>query len=166
MRKLALAPVILALAAAPAWAAYDANGVALGAPEKAVLKQFPSAHCKPLQWKSRAADRRCDDAKVSFAGVGARITFYLKDDKVEAFDVRFETGDAERVAAYLKSRYGAPSAETRDKVQPRSGEARDIYKVRWEKGGERAVMTALTERRRASLTVWRGDFEDEIYRVR
>ncbi len=147
-------------------AAYDANGVALGANEKAVVKRYPSAHCEPLQWKSRAADRRCDDAKISFAGVSARITFYLKNDAVEAFDVRFDTRDAERVAKFLKSRYGAPSAETRDKVQTRKGEERDIYKVRWEKGAERALMTALMEKRRASLLVWRGDFENEIYRIR
>lgn len=165
MRKLVPTLFVLAVAAAPARAAYDANGVALGAAEQAVLKQFPSAHCKPLQWKSRAADRRCDDAKVSFGGVGARITFYLKNDKVEAFDVRFDTRDAERVAAFLKSRYGAPSAETRDKVETRGGPARDIYKVRWEKNGERALITALMEKRRASLLVWRGNFEDEIYRV-
>ena len=165
MRKLVPALFVLAVAAAPAWAAYDANGVALGAPEQAVLKQFPSAHCTALQWKSRAADRRCDDAKISFAGVSARITFYLKNGKVEAFDVRFDTRDAERVAAFLKSRYGVPGAETRDKVQTRGGAARDIYKVRWEKNGERAVITALMEKRRASLLVWRGNFEDEIYRV-
>lgn len=165
MRNLVPTLFILCVAAAPAWAAYDANGVALGANEQAVIKQFPSAHCKPLQWKSRAADRRCDDAKVVFAGVNARITFYLRNDKVEAFDVRFESRDAEQVAAFLKSRYGAPRAERRDKVEARGDAARDIYKVRWEKNGERAVITALMEKRRASLLVWRGNFEDEIYRV-
>ena len=165
MRKLVLPLFVLAVAAAPAWA-YDANGVALGAPEKAVLARFPSAYCQPLQWKSKAADRRCDDARISFGGVSARITFYLKNDKLEAFDVRFDTKDAERVAAFLKSRYGAPSAETRDKIDTPGGTPREIYKVRWEKGAERAVMTALMEKRRASLSVWRGTFDEEIYRVR
>jgi len=165
VRSAALAPFFLVVLGT-AEAAYDANGVALGANEQAVIKQFPSAHCKPLQWASRAAERRCDDAKISFAGgVNARITFYLKADKVEAFDVRFDTKDAERVAAFLKSRYGAPSAETRDKVETRGGAKRDIYKVRWEKNGERALITALMEKRRATLLVWRGNFEDEIYRI-
>ncbi len=146
--------------------AYDANGVALGAPEKAVITRYPSAHCQALQWKSRAADRRCDDAKISFGGVSARITFYLKQDKVEAFDVSFDTKDAERVATFLKSRYGAPSAETRDKIENPGSPSHDIYKVRWDKGTEHAVLTALMEKRRATLSVSRGNFEEEIYRVR
>ena len=33
-------------------------------------------------------------------------------------------------------------------------------------GEERAVLTSLSAKSRATLTVWRGDFEDEIYRVR
>ena len=75
-------------------AAYDANEVVLGASEKVVLKQFPAAHCAPLQWKSKAAERRCDDSKIVLGGVPGRITFYLKRDRVEAFDVRFDTKDA------------------------------------------------------------------------
>jgi hypothetical protein len=146
-------------------AAYDANGVALGAPEKAVVTRFPSAHCQALQWKSRAADRRCDDAKISFGGVNARITFSLKRDKVEAFDVSFDTKDAERVAKFLKSQYGAPSAETRDKIDNPGSASHEVYKVRWDKGPEHAVMTALMEKRRATLSVSRGNFEEEIYRI-
>jgi hypothetical protein len=144
-------------------AAYDANDVVLGASEKAVLKQFPTAHCAPLQWKSKAADRRCDDSKIMLGGVPGRITFYLKRDRVEAFDVRVDTKDVERLAAFLKNRYGAPANESRAKLEARGDE---LYKVEWKKGEERAVLTALKEKRRASLTVWRGDFEDEIYRVR
>ena len=144
-------------------AAYDANDVVLGASEKAVLKQFPAAHCAPLQWKSKAAERRCDDSKIMLGGVPGRITFYLKRDRVEAFDVRVDTKDAERLAAFLKQRYGAPSNESRAKLEARGDE---LYKVEWKKGEERAVFTALKEKRRASLTVWRGDFEDEIYRIR
>jgi hypothetical protein len=145
-------------------AAYDANGVALGASEKAVASRFPSAYCKPLEWSSRAADRRCDDAKASLGGVNARITFYLKSDRVQAFDVRFESRDAERLAAFLKSRYGKPLAEIREKSDERSGG--ELYLVRWETGDERAVLTSQADKRRASLSVSRGDFEDEIYRIR
>lgn len=144
-------------------AAYDANDVALGAAEKSVLKQFPAAHCAPLQWKSKAAERRCDDSKIMLGGVPGRITFYLKRDRVEAFDVRFDAKDAERMASFLKTRYGAPANETRANLAARGGA---LYKVEWKKGEERAVLTSQTEKRRASLTVWRGDFEEEIYRVR
>ena len=162
-KKIALTPLLLI--ALPAWAAYDANGVALGASEKHVASRFPVAYCKPLQWNSRAADRRCDDAKARFAGVDARITFYLKNDEVQAFDVRFDSQDAERVAAFLKSRYGEPSAESREKTDARGG-PREVYKVRWQQGDQQAVLTATMDKRRASLTVSRGDFEDEIYRIR
>ena len=155
------------LAAAPVSAAYDANGVALGASEEAIRKGFPGAHCKALEWTSRAADRRCDEAKAVVGGVNGRITFYLRQGKVQAFDLRFDGKDAPRMAQFLKTRYGTPSAEDRGEVQaPRGKPPREIYKVRWEKGGERAVMTSAAERRRASLTVSRGDFDEEIYRVR
>jgi hypothetical protein len=153
---------LILLYAGSVFAGYDANDVALGASEKAVLKQFPAAHCAPLQWKSKAAERRCDDSKIVFGGVPGRITFYLKSDRVEAFDVRFDTKDADRVAAFLKKRYGAPEEETRTNLEARG----PIYKVEWKKGGERASLTSQTQKSRASLTVWRGDFEDEIYRVR
>ena len=147
-----------------AWAAYDANEVPLGATEKAVLERFPAAHCKPLEWKSKAAERRCDDSKALIGGVPGRITFYLRRDRVEAFDLRFDTKDAERLGAFLKKRYGAPAEEHRSKLEDqRRGE---LYKVEWKKGEERAVLTALSSKSRATLTVWRGDFEDEIYRVR
>jgi hypothetical protein len=145
-------------------AAYDANGVALGASEKIVLHRFPGAYCQPLQWTSRAADRRCDDAKMVLGGVPGRITFYLKQDRVQAFDVRFESKDAQRLASFLKQRYGAPSGETRDKLE--RDKASELYKVAWEKGGERAVLTSQSEKRRGFFTVSRGDFEDQIYRVR
>ena len=154
----------LMLAASPAWAAYDANGIELGVSEKRIGQVFPSAHCKPLQWASNAADRRCDDSKVVFAGVTSRITFYLKEDHVQAFDVRFESRDTERVAAFLRQRYGAPVTERREKTQKKRGG--EVYRVEWERDGEHAVLTSQSEKRRASLTVSRGDFEEEIYRVR
>jgi hypothetical protein len=151
--------------ALPVLAAYDASGVRLGSSESEVEGRFPGAHCKALEWKSRAADRRCDDAKATFGGAPARITFYLKDDQVQAFDVRLDTRDVERVAKFLKSSYGQPSEESRDKTDAR-GRPRETYRLRWDDGDQRAVLTAQIEKRRASLTVSRGDFEEEIYRVR
>ena len=74
--------------------------------------------------------------------------------------------DAERVVQFVKPRYGAPVAETRDKVSHGGRGEREIYKVRWESGAEHAVLTAEKGRRRATLSVSRGDFEEEIYRVR
>lgn len=154
------------LAALPAWG-YDANGVALGASEAQVHKAFPSAHCRELEWKSKAAERRCDDARIAFGGAQARITLYLKADRVQAFDVRFDERDLERVTVFLKSRYGKPLAETRDRIERRGGgEAREITKIRWEKGAERAVLSSQFKRKRVDLNVWLGKFDEEIYRIR
>ena len=150
-------------------AAYDANGVALGAKESEIRKHYPAARCKALEWVSKAADRRCDDAQVRFAGVEARITFYLKKDAVEAFDVRFDPSHADKVAAFFKARYGTPVSEQREPSEkgPRGekGQA-EVYKVLWEGRGERALLVAVQDRRRGSLLVSRGNFEEEIYRVR
>lgn len=162
-----LAPFLLAALCLPAAAAgYDANGVALGATEAEVRKGFPSAHCRALEWKSAAAERRCDDAQIAFAGARARITFYLKADRVQAFDVRFEERDLKRVVDALKKSYGEPLAESRDRIERREGDARVISKIRWEKGEERAVLTSQEKRKRADLNVWRGNFDEEIYRLR
>src|SRR5215213_8208757 len=98
----AVLAIVLLFAPLAAGAGYDANGVLLGSTEGDVRRQFPSAHCKKLEWESRAADRRCDDSRVKFAGVEARITFYLRRDKVEAFDVRFDSRELDRVVALLK----------------------------------------------------------------
>ena len=157
---------LAAFLAAPAFAAYDANGVPLGASEKDVKKAFPSAYCKPLEWKSAASDRRCDDAKVAFAGVEARITFYLKKDAVQAFDVGFNTSELEKMVAALKGRYGKPAAETKDTIERAGKEPRVIYKARWEQGKDKASLVVPMEKKRAQLTVSRGDWEEEIYRVR
>jgi len=162
--KLFLAAVFL-LAAAPAGAAYDANGVALGASEDDIKKRFPSAYCKPLEWASRAAERRCDDAKISFSGAEGRITFYLRKNAVQAFDVRFDTKDLERVLVQLRSRYGKPVSEVKDAFGP-EGKVREIFKALWESGADRAVLTAQLEKKRATLLVSRGNFDEEIYRVR
>ncbi len=154
----------LVFAAFPAWG-FDANGVALGATEAELRKQFPAAHCKPLEWKSDAADRRCDDARIEFGGAEARISFYLKRDAVQAFDVRFDVARLERVIQYLKQRYGAPGSETREIIE-RRGAKRELSKLRWEKGGARAVLTSQLKRRRVDLNVWRGNFDTEIYRIK
>jgi len=161
------AAFFLALAsAAPALAAYDANGVALGGNENDIKKRFPSAYCKPLEWKSRAADRRCDDAKISLGGIPARVTFYLRKDAIQAFDVRFETKELDRMMSLLRARYGAPASEVKEPIGKSGEPVRDLYNVRWEKGGDHAVLTAQLDKPRASLLVSRGNFDEEIYRVR
>ena len=158
--------VLLAAAPLAVQAAYDANGVALGSPEREIRQRFPSAYCKALEWQSRAADRRCDDSRISFGGVEARVTFYLKKDRVEAFDVRFDTKEIERVVGFLKERYGNPVSEVRDTFEDKGRNTRQVYKLLWQAKGERAVLNAQLDKRRASLLVSRGDFEEEIYRVR
>lgn len=163
--KFALTPFLsLMLGLSPAKAAYDANGVALGASEREVKKAYPSAHCKPLEWKSDAADRRCDDAKVSFGGVPGRITFYLRKDAVQAFDLRIDARDLGTLAGVLKARYGKPVSETRDTFASREGG--ELYKALWEAGKDRATLVSQAGKNRAQLTVSRGNFEEEIYRVR
>ena len=164
MRKFFLA--ILLWFAPPAWAALDIKDIVLGAKEQDVKRAFPSAHCRPLQWESKAADRRCDDSRVGFGGVEVQVTFYLKKDAVEAFDVRFDSRELERFVAFLKSRYGPPVTETRDTFRRKDGGERQVQKVLWEDGKQRAVLTAQLEKRRASMLVSRGNFEEEIYRVR
>ena len=173
MRRIEMAVLLLLFASGPVFAAaYDANGVALGGSEEDVKKKFPSIRCQPLEWKSKAADRRCDDAKIVFAGgVQARVTFYLSRNAIQAFDVRFDTRELERVTAFLKKQYGAPLAETRDTIEGRDKNDKDkkprvIYKVRWEAGKDRAVIVSELEKSRTSLLASRGNFEEEIYRVR
>ena len=165
MMKFLLSSVLLILAL-PAHAAYDVKGIKLGAPEREIKRALPSANCKALEWQSRAADRRCDDSRVAFGGVEVKVTFYLKKDAVEAFDLRFDTKELERFVAFLKGRYGAPQSETRDTYERKDRRGRQTYKALWENAGERAVLTAQLEKRRASLLVSRGDFDEEIYRVR
>jgi hypothetical protein len=156
--------ILLLLGFSSATAALDANGVGLGASEREVKKAFPAAYCKPLEWKSDAAERRCDDAKVSFGGVPGRITFYLKRDAVQAFDLRFSAGDLDRLVGVLKARYGAPASETREAFANRDG--RELYKALWEAGKDRATLVSQAGKNRGQLTVSRGNFEEEIYRVR
>ena len=152
-RKFVLTP-FLALAL-PALAAYDLNGVPLGASEKDIKEKFPYANCRVLEWPSRAADRRCDDSRIIFNGIDASVTFYLRKGVVEGFDVRFDHRDVGGIVKFLSTRYGAPVFEGPGPVM-----------AQWKKQAERATITSEKGRRRASLLVSRGTFEDEIYKVR
>lgn len=164
MRTLAL--VALLVAAPAVCAAFEMNGVPLGGDEAQVKKAFPSARCKPLEWISRVADRRCDDARIVFAGVPARLTVYLKDGSIQSLSVRFDSRDRDKVVAYVKSRWGAPSGEANEAIARKGKDDKRVYKLRWDKGNEHAMLIAQADRKRASLEAWRGDFVDEIYRVR
>ena len=152
---LLLTPFILFFVGSAA-AAYDINDVPLGASEKQIKQRFPHANCRALEWPSRAAERRCDDSRITFAGVEASVTFYLKRDAVEGFDVRFDQRELERVIKFMRPRYGEPAEEA----------AGPPLKVLWKQKNERAVLTSEQGRRRASLLVSRGTFEEEIYKVR
>jgi hypothetical protein len=152
------------LASPQAHAAFDASGIVLGASEAEVRKKFPSANCKKLEWESRAADRRCDDSRINFGGIEARITVYLRRDKVEAFDVRFDSRDLDRFITAVKQRYGPPASEERETLGDKK--PRQVYKALWEGKGERAALVAQLDKRRGSLLVSRGNFEEEIYKVR
>src|SRR3954462_3146031 len=78
------------LVSGSAGAAYDVNEVTLGAREKDTKQHFPNANCRALEWASRAAARRCDDSRAHLGAVDASVTFYLKSDALEGFDVRFD----------------------------------------------------------------------------
>ena len=159
--------LMAALLALPAAAgAYEINGVKLGGREADVKKAFPTARCKPLEWKSNAADRRCDDAQVSLGGVPAHFTVYLKDDAIQAYDLRFDIKDLERGKAALRALWGAPLAETTESFAQKDKPDRKVLKMRWEKGADRAILSAQLEKKRVSVEVSRGSFAEEIYRVR
>ena len=157
--------ILLCLAACPALA-YDLIGIRLGGKEIEVKKAMPSAHCKALEWKSDAADRRCDDARVSVGGVETRITVFLKTDAVQAYDLRFDVKELERIKSYLRSRWGAPLAEATEVISRRDKADRKVFKMRWEKGADRALLVSQMEKKRASLEVSRGTVPEEVYRVR
>jgi hypothetical protein len=157
---------VVLLLALPASAALDVKDITLGANERAIKLKFPSAHCKALEWQTKAADRRCDDSRVVFGGVEVQVTFYLRKDALEAFDVRFDTNELERFVKFLKSRYGEPRSEDKESYERKGKSAREVYKALWESGKERAVLTAQLEKRRATMLVSRGYFDEEIYRVR
>jgi hypothetical protein len=149
-----LSPFILLLAF-PALAAYDLNEVRLGANEEQVRSRFPQAHCQPLEWQTRAADRRCDDSRVKVGGMEASVTFYLKNDSVEGFDLRFDSPNVVPMRKLLAQRYGEPAVVDRGDV-----------KAEWKASGERARITAEHGRRPAARRVWRGAFLEELYKIR
>src|SRR5258706_192698 len=113
----------LLLLTAPALA-FDVNGIRLGGREIEVVRAMPSANCKALEWKSDAADRRCDDARVSVGGVETRITVFLKAGAVQAYDIRFDVKELERLKTHLKSRWAARLPDLVD--LPREIAARDL----------------------------------------
>ena len=167
-RKVDLTPFALALFASAASAAYDVNDVKLGATERDIKQHFPNAYCRPLEWPSRAADRRCDDSRMTFGGVDASVTFYLKRDSVEGFDVRFDQHEIAKVLKFL-SRYGKPLEAPANPPSAKPGSPpkdEASVNVEWKSADERARLTSEHGRRRASLLVWRGAFEEEIYKVR
>jgi hypothetical protein len=164
MRR-ACTALLFALASGSALA-FDVEGVGLGASEADLRATFPSAYCKPLEWKSLAAERRCDDARISFVGTDARITFFLHDGKVQGFELRFAARDRPRVEAALKSKWGPPSGETRDLIKRKGQKDAEVYKITWDRARDRATLTWRPERKRSWLMVSRGDFAEEIYRVR
>ena len=164
MRRFLLLAVLASVA--PLCGAYEVHGVALGVNEMAVKKAFPSAHCKPLEWRSEAADRQCDDAKITYAGIRARVVFYLKRDTVQAFTVRFGIAERDRVANHFRSRWGAPTSEATESTSRKEKDPKQVRKVRWDRGNDHALLTAHLDRKRAMLEIWRGNFVDEIYRVR
>jgi len=167
MKRLFLRPLLLWLCLlAPPALAYDLNGIAIGGKELDAKKAMPSTHCKPLEWKSDAADRRCDDARVAIGGVESRVTVFIKADVIQAYDVRFDIKDLERMKTHLKARWGAPLAEATDVISKKDAKDRQVFKMRWEKGEERAVLVAQLEKKRVSIEVSRGNFPVEIYRVK
>ncbi|MGQ0510759.1 MAG: hypothetical protein ACT4P9_09110 [Betaproteobacteria bacterium] len=156
----------LALAVALPAQAFDANGMKLGGSEADVRKVFPNAYCKALEWKSDAADRRCDDARAMYAAARARLTVYLKAGEVQAFDLRFDARDLETLKQHLRSAYGKPLSEATEVIPRGDKGERRVFKMRWEKGAERAVLTAPENSKRVGLEAWRGNFDTEIYRVK
>jgi hypothetical protein len=147
-------------------AAYDLNGVGLGGNELSVKKTHPSVRCKPLEWKSDAADRRCDDAQISVDGVQARLTVYLKADVIQAFDLRCEIKDLDRMKKALQGRWGAPLGENTEVFSKKDKPDRKVFKMRWEKGADLAILTAQMDKKNVSVEVSRGSFPTEIYRIR
>ena len=149
-------PLLSALLIAfPALAGYDVNELPLGASEKDVQKRFPGAHCRPLEWPTNAADRRCDDSRIKVANLEGSVTFYLRKDSVEGFDLRFEKAVLPAMSKHFLERYGKPVIADKEDI---------VYE--WKAGDEHARLTSEKGRRRASLLVWRGAFETEIYKVK
>jgi hypothetical protein len=164
MKKILLL-LLACLLPAPAFA-FNVNGIALGSKEADVKKVFPSALCKPLEWKTNAADRRCDDGRIAVGGIEGKVTVYLKGDAVQGYGLRFDIKELERVKVFLRQRWGAPTSEATDVIAQKDKEDKKIYKMRWENGADLAILTAQLDRKRVNVDVSRGNFNTEIDRVR
>ena len=166
--KILKAAILLAMAVPLPGAAlaYDVNGAKLGGNEADIKRVFPSAYCKALEWKSDAADRRCDDAQISLSGIEARMTAYLKGDVIQAFDLRFDVRDLDRGKAALVGLWGKPQSEATETFSKKDRKDRQVYKMRWEKGADQAILTAQLDKKRVTVEVWRGRFLEEIHRIR
>jgi hypothetical protein len=70
------------------------------------------------------------------------------------------------VTALLKKRYGEPQSETKEAFEREGKAGTQTYKALWETGKDRAVLVVPLEKKRGQLTVSRGDWEEEIYKVR
>jgi len=155
----------LCLAALPALA-FELNGIALGGQEVDVKKAFPSTHCKALEWKTDAADRRCDDSKAPIGGIPTLVTVFLKAGVIQAYDIRFDIKELDRMKAHLRAKWGAPLSEATEVISRRDKEDRKVFKMRWDKGADRAILAAQLEKKRGTLEVSRGTFPEEVYRVK
>ncbi len=78
--------------------------------------------------------------------------------------MRFDSGNLNPVADFLKRRYGKPVSEAREKIVRKGKEEREVFKILWEQGADKALLTSLSTGKRAALSVSRGDFDEEIYR--
>jgi hypothetical protein len=98
--------------------------------------------------------------------VKTRITVYLKADVIQAFDLRCEMKELERMKKALQGRWGAPLAEVTETFAKKDKPDRKVYKVRWEKGADLAILTAQLDKKGVSVEVSRGNFPHEIYRIK
>jgi hypothetical protein len=95
-----------------------------------------------------------------------RVTFFLRDDVVQGYDLRFAASERPRVAEVLKSRWGPPAAEAKALIQRKGKPDQEVYKVTWAKDRDQAVLLWRPGRKQCWLTVSRGDFAEEVYRMR
>jgi hypothetical protein len=70
------------------------------------------------------------------------------------------------VKAALRARWGEPLGEATETIAKKDKQDRKVFKMRWEKGADRAILTGQLEKKRAGLEISRGNFPDVIYRVR
>ena len=99
-------------------AAYDANDVALGASEKAVLKQFPTRALRAAAMEEqggRAALRRLQDRARRRARRASPSTSSATGSRPSTCASTPRTRSA--WPAFLKKRYGAPAEESRANLE-------------------------------------------------